>query len=576
MAEGRPAVIARIIDRINGPQLTSWPVFWVVLVVNVGIHFTGSPDLAGGSVAARMAAAVISNVALFGVLLITAPLRRLRGWTGRLAAVAAIIAGGAVRGVVLQWSLYVLGAASDLSVAYRLPAGIVTMTAAVSAASYVVGSLRDRAEKIRGAEALQERLVAALAELTKGLEIDRVAATEGVIADLRRQCAEAWESRGRASQQLQELADEVVRPLSHSLARHVPQIPSFSPATTVARLSVKETLTDIRAEDGLRPLLMASVSVILVIPALLTFYGPTATPIFALVIGVTLILSLTVGRLLSRIVTRGRSGLAQIAVLLVALLATALVIGIVLSLLEVVFGRTSAITGTAFVVIPIGGLMLALIASARAGQAAAADRIKGTTEELTWTLARTFAIRWQQRGDLARALHGPVQSAIYAAIEQLGRGGGPGAFDQAKAGLEASLVQALNPGSPAGDVEEALNEAAAVWRGIARVWVSITHGAGQALDGDEVCRGLVVDTSIEAISNAIRHGGARTVRVTVTQRDERLLQVDFEDDGGGFDGSEATGLGMELLRSCSVDVSHGAEGGWNRIRALLPIGTGTT
>ncbi|MCU0974704.1 MAG: PAS domain-containing protein [Steroidobacteraceae bacterium] len=51
----------------------------------------------------------------------------------------------------------------------------------------------------------------------------------------------------------------------------------------------------------------------------------------------------------------------------------------------------------------------------------------------------------------------------------------------------------------------------------------------------------------EAVSNAIQHGGARRLGVTLTQ-DERFVEIQVDDDGRGFDpAAEPAGLGLRLM-----------------------------
>lgn len=71
----------------------------------------------------------------------------------------------------------------------------------------------------------------------------------------------------------------------------------------------------------------------------------------------------------------------------------------------------------------------------------------------------------------------------------------------------------------------------------------------------------------ESVTNALQHGGARHVRVRLTQ-DARFVEVQVEDDGRGFDpGTEPAGLGLRLmsyrarLMAGRLTISRRPEGG---------------
>jgi signal transduction histidine kinase len=80
----------------------------------------------------------------------------------------------------------------------------------------------------------------------------------------------------------------------------------------------------------------------------------------------------------------------------------------------------------------------------------------------------------------------------------------------------------------------------------------------------------------EMLTNALRHGKARWVRV-VLQFEGRLVRLSIEDDGQGFDPAAATaGYGMRSIRE-SVKQLHGhldidsSQGLGSRLTVTLPI-----
>jgi two-component system NarL family sensor kinase len=86
----------------------------------------------------------------------------------------------------------------------------------------------------------------------------------------------------------------------------------------------------------------------------------------------------------------------------------------------------------------------------------------------------------------------------------------------------------------------------------------------------------------EALANALRHAGARTVRLRLETTPERVT-LTVEDDGRGFDPAHVAGprfglLGMReraKLLGGTLDVGAAAGNEGTRVVATVPLGEGT-
>ena len=109
------------------------------------------------------------------------------------------------------------------------------------------------------------------------------------------------------------------------------------------------------------------------------------------------------------------------------------------------------------------------------------------------------------------------------------------------------------------------------WRGVADITVDVHPDAHVALESDPAAASILVDLVQEACSNAIRHGVARTLAITVTS-DDRVVCLELADDGAAFPDTPATdGLGKQFLRECAVTWSRSREGTRNRLTLAIPI-----
>jgi signal transduction histidine kinase len=83
----------------------------------------------------------------------------------------------------------------------------------------------------------------------------------------------------------------------------------------------------------------------------------------------------------------------------------------------------------------------------------------------------------------------------------------------------------------------------------------------------------------EAVTNIVRHSGARSARVSVVVS-AAAVDIEVEDDGRGIapDFAEADGSGIRGMReraqalAGTVDIARGADGVGTVVRARLPFG----
>lgn len=154
----------------------------------------------------------------------------------------------------------------------------------------------------------------------------------------------------------------------------------------------------------------------------------------------------------------------------------------------------------------------------------------------------------------ARILHGSVQTRLIAcaiAIEQAAEKSDTEAFlramNEARDVLAASPL--TDPALPTSLADEVARKVG-LWSGLCAIDVQI-YGADSTTTSEPSPHtirdvGRVVE---EGLSNAIRHGGATTARVSITLTDESVA-IRIEDDGSGLAAtarSGAPGLGSSLL-----------------------------
>jgi signal transduction histidine kinase len=169
-----------------------------------------------------------------------------------------------------------------------------------------------------------------------------------------------------------------------------------------------------------------------------------------------------------------------------------------------------------------------------------------------------------ERLRIARDLHdGLAQDLAFIAAhsERLAREFGADhplaiAAQRALAASQGKIVDLEASGAPS--TEAALREVASDLA--SRHGVKVTVNVDRKADGNrsERERTELVRIAREAIANAVRHGGARHVAVTLGAADDELL-LRISDDGCGFSGpsvasTAGTGLGMRTMRARASSV----------------------
>lgn len=228
-----------------------------------------------------------------------------------------------------------------------------------------------------------------------------------------------------------------------------------------------------------------------------------------------------------------RAGRAPVPVYVIGLVALALTGPVVLLLTGVLgikgtLGAPFALLSSvaAIVVIPWTG---AARAFGRSEERVLAS-LRGSIDDAQ---VRGEALAEQERRlrrQIATQLHGTVGANLTAATMRLRQAIDTGdtekatnALFEARRLLDADLGAVLL--AQAGDVSTALEELAESWAGLVEVMTTVDVGS---LNAPQIM--AVVDVVTEAINNAVRHGGARMIEVSVTSKG-RAVEVVVMDDG---------------------------------------------
>jgi two-component sensor histidine kinase len=182
---------------------------------------------------------------------------------------------------------------------------------------------------------------------------------------------------------------------------------------------------------------------------------------------------------------------------------------------------------------------------------------------------------WIARRNWSFVVHGTVQAALTAAITRLSATEPLEQYqiDLVKQDL-ARAADALSK-TPETDVdlEEALSNLATTWAGICEIKFEFSERATRSLKRDANARMCVNEICKEAVSNAVRHGEAKKIKISIDRSQDELLIIEAADDGRGSWGSTRAGVGSRMFDDLTISwsLSNNRSIGRTVLEARLPL-----
>lgn len=579
-AGGRRSELRWAFARLGEPAALSQPVALLYLPFGaVGPVFVDAQRL-GGDLADWLAIAAASQVALMAVFALAhrVVFRPGRDASRPLATIVAIWIAVTVRALVLGFLALWLGIADSLELPYRVGSALIVQAGFIAVLAMLVSAF----ERHRGMAGALEAQRVQLAAVNESL-LARIDETEAVVVSQVRRLTDplirqidglatrmdAVSSSDSASirESIRVLVDEELRPLSHRLASAESTVPSEGWAEAVRPVTVP-----LPERTAVRQLLNPAWSGILLalIAASQVIREPQggATLAFPVISGLLMWAALRgVGILTTRWSPRLWLGI------LVASLSTGVAVFVTIEMQRTLHLPVPTFIGVGALV--IGGLLGALMA----GYAAVTDQREATEEQLRASIdeltVASSALR--QRAFLARrqlslVIHGSVQSALHAAALRLAAHPEPTPhlIDSIHQDIARALAKLDDPLTATQLVVDTLGELTDLWRDTCHVGWTMSHRTVRSLAESTTSAVSVAEIAREAVSNAVRHGRAAQVTISIVA-DGGNVVVTIEDDGSGLDPSRVAGLGSRMFDELCVSWNRERVGETTRLTCTLPL-----
>ena len=194
-------------------------------------------------------------------------------------------------------------------------------------------------------------------------------------------------------------------------------------------------------------------------------------------------------------------------------------------------------------------------------------------------LAREAALfeqqMWIARRNWSFVIHGTVQAALTAAITRLSSGENLEQYqiDLVRQDLARAVDALSKTPEPDVNLDSALANLAITWQGICELKFEISERAKRSLQRDPNARMCVNEICKEAVSNAVRHGEAKAVTISIDRSDDELLIIEAADNGSGYFGSPRSGVGSRMLDYLTISWSliNSRSRGLTLLEAKLPL-----
>jgi signal transduction histidine kinase len=545
-------------ERLTGRHVIGPGVFWSTLAFGFFAHALGSNDLDQGNILARVIAVTAAHLVMMTALFITRLVGKHLsfGWLSMTSVILGYVLAGALRGLTLQALLYGLGAANSGYSNYRLIGGVVVMTTGMVWAALAFGIKAEWGAKRAALSGTKLQLESLLADSETRLEVEASDTMSKIESMLQTALLpELVDSPRRALGKLQSLINDTLRPLSASLAANHPKLELARLDPTAYRFRWRTLLTHLRLRESSRPL---TVGIILATLAVNGFvqYIPNVSATWLLFVSFAVI-STALGAskyLLAPLIDRLPPPVRFIAVLTVLFLCGfgGGVAVLSLSADQVVTYSLSVNAGAASALL---GALFGINHAATKEMETIELQLKNYEHRLRWTIAAINGQHWLQKKQFARKIHGPIQSEVAAAAIRIERSLSTGEVnesgEEALQNLRDRLGKILADTKGTSDVRPVLAEIAETWHGLCQIDFELSPQSEAALKLDSICVETVLEIVREACSNAIRHGSAEHIQISIEFTQDDLVALVVRNDGNKVDANSRRGVGSAYLDDCT-------------------------
>jgi signal transduction histidine kinase len=203
------------------------------------------------------------------------------------------------------------------------------------------------------------------------------------------------------------------------------------------------------------------------------------------------------------------------------------------------------------------------------------SRTKEANDENASLVARSRQEVWLRQKQIAKIVHGSVQSRLNAARIRLTQATTvtPELVETVLSDLESARQELLQPPAETStDIQSQLTELADFWRGICTLSFTVDQQSQQSLAADSSAAQTVMEVVSEGVSNAVKHSQAPRVHLTISQTSPVSVGVALEHASDNHSAPSTTaGLGTQILNQLTLNWSFTQDEGRAILHAEIPV-----
>ena len=532
----------------------------------------------GGSVESWLVVGLVGQAVIFFSLWISRRLihRKASSRSRPLANLAAILIAIGLRGLSIAWAAQVLSLTDNFDLTYRLRAGfftqtglLVTVAVMVSSFSFhrqLVATLWGRQEQLRELNSsMKERLAGTRSALAAQVRLTINPLIEEIYRGLD-QVANGGNSE-RIRDSIRDIVDGQLRPLSHSLESQggsdvEPPGSTSVPVSTWIPLPSKPPMS----------LLMRPIATSFIVALLAASPGLVANGIVGAVMYPPVAFILTLPVLFALRALLGSWRLPLWWGISLVFVVTAVGVGLtkVFAAEKILSFQNTSLLGT-LIGGGLAGILAAALALANERRLSIERELRSSIDELQVKLNILRQHEFVTRRELSYILHGSVQSALHVAAMRLASDAKPDAnlMNAIRRDIEIATARLDTPASADALLIDTLSDIAELWDGTCSVKWTLDHRTIRKLVDSPVAASCIAELTRECIGNAIRHGHATEVWITITENVDRVILTSL--DNGMVETDWKPGMGSGMMNEMCLSWSHSREPQGTRVTAEIAV-----
>ncbi|MEY4988640.1 MAG: hypothetical protein RI933_273 [Actinomycetota bacterium] len=488
--------------------------------------------------------------------------------------IAALVTAGTARAISVLIIGGWLGVVPASDALFRLFSGPFFVLGAIATIAIYYASVRRNEEtlaQLRREKAVLDELRGSIRERIRLQREQLVSQVERAIAPV----IERFEKERNAKQSIEILrasVDEVVRPLSHAIAK-----PGAFPTETG---TLDAVLEKVEKERQRLPKLVNVGDMLVPLFILFTMTTAGIGPLFEITPGreALAVITFTVGgwTSLKSIQALARKIWAPVWLAAVWVLVISFVVAVIIEALLIFVARSSfeqVQLWQVFSLISLGSVTSMFMQVPRTLRFASEQQLRAVVQDLEILNSELRQQVWHNQRRIASILHGSVQAAIYAGAMKIAEQAvlDPTLITKIRRDVDAAINR-LHTETESTDVVEVIGQMSAVWNGVCDVRLAeYSKRAATALAGNSVAASCTIEVVREAVNNAIKHGGAKQLSIYIRLESEKLVRLVIENDGAPALDDAVAGFGSQVLDEITHQWSLKSENGLTYLVAMIPV-----